>query len=86
MQPQHIAAQLWTVRSLLGDASGLASASRAIRRIGYRAVQLAGLGQISPQDVRRVLDDAGMKACSAHEDADEILERPGRVAEKLHIY
>jgi len=86
VQPENIAAQLWTVRALLGDARGLAAASRAIRRIGYRAVQLAGLGPIPPQDVRRVLDDTGLKACSAHEDADEILERPGQVAAKLRIY
>ncbi len=86
VRQENIAAQLWTVRSLLGDARGLAAASRAVRRIGYRAVQLAGLGSISPQDVRRVLDDAGLKACSAHEDADEILLQPGRVAEKLRIY
>jgi sugar phosphate isomerase/epimerase len=82
----NIAVQLWTVRSLLGDARGLASALRAIRRIGYHAVQLAGLGPIPPADVRRVLDDAGLKACSAHEDADELLADPGRVAERLHVY
>lgn len=86
VQLQNVAAQPWTVRSLLGDARGLAAASRAIRRIGYRAVQLAGLGSIPPRDVRRVLDDAGLKAFSAHEDADEILEQPGQLAEKLRIY
>lgn len=86
VRQEEIAVQLWTVRSLLGNARGLAAASRAIRRIGYRAVQLSGLGSISPRDVRKILDDAGLKACSAHEDADEILRQPGQVAERLRIY
>jgi sugar phosphate isomerase/epimerase len=86
VRQENIAAQLWTVRSLLGNARGLAETLRAVRRIGYRAVQLAGLGTISPQDVRRALDDAGLKACSAHEDGDEILERPRQVAERVHLY
>jgi len=64
-----IAAQLWTVRSLLGDVRGLAAALGEIRKIGYRAVQLASLGPIPPQEVRRVLEDTAVQACSAHEAA-----------------
>ena len=49
-------------------------------------MRLSGLGPIPPQGVRRVLEDTAVEACSAHEDADELLADPGRVAEKLHVY
>jgi sugar phosphate isomerase/epimerase len=84
--PKTIAAQLWTVRSLLGDGRGFVSTLQAIRRIGYRAVEIAGLGSIPPMVVRGVLDDLGITVCSAHERADELLEHPGRIAQKLQIY
>jgi sugar phosphate isomerase/epimerase len=80
-----VAAQLWTVRSLLGDARGLADALGRIRGIGYPAVQLAGLGHIAPSEIRRSRNGAGVQACSSHEDAEEMLEHPARVAERLHV-
>ena len=45
---ENFAAQLWTVRSLCGDARGLASTLTALRSIGYNAVELAGLAAIPP--------------------------------------
>jgi sugar phosphate isomerase/epimerase len=65
---------------------GLADALGAARRIGFRHVQLAGHGELPPAEIRKVLDDTGVAACSSHEDSREILESPGRVAERLHLY
>ncbi|HTP59388.1 MAG TPA: sugar phosphate isomerase/epimerase [Spirochaetia bacterium] len=79
-----IAAQLWTVRGLLGDEKSLASALARVRSIGYDAVELIGLGAIPHHSVRRILDDSGLVACSAHADSQLILSDPGAVATMLH--
>lgn len=79
----NIAAQLWTVRSRCQDAQGLASTLAALRSIGYRAVELAGLPAIPPEDVRRLVQDAGLASCSAHADSEQILEDPGAVVRTM---
>jgi sugar phosphate isomerase/epimerase len=79
-----IAAQLWTVRHLCGDAKGLASTLSRLKAIGYDAVELVALGAIPPDSVRRILDDCGITACSAHADSQLILSDPGAVAAMLH--
>jgi sugar phosphate isomerase/epimerase len=79
-----IAAQLWTVRSLCGDAKGFASTLTALKSIGYDAVELAGLANIPADAVRRTLDEAGITVCSAHADSQQLLEDPGAVIETLH--
>ncbi|MGA2615220.1 MAG: sugar phosphate isomerase/epimerase [Spirochaetia bacterium] len=80
---ETIAFQLWTVRSLCGDAPNFASTLAAIRSIGYRAVELAGVSAISPADVRRVLDDTGVRSCCVHADSEQILRDPGAVVAML---
>ncbi len=61
-----IGLQLYTVRSLLkNDFEGtLAKVAEA----GYREVELAGLFDRSPQDVRKILDKNGLTVPSSHVD------------------
>ncbi len=80
---ENIAAQLWTVRSLCGDARGLASTLATLRSIGYSAVELAGVAAIPPAEVRRILSDAGVTSCCVHADSEQILSDPGAVVETL---
>ncbi|HVO39900.1 MAG TPA: TIM barrel protein [Spirochaetia bacterium] len=79
----NVAAQLWTVRSRCQDAAALASTLAALRSIGYRAVELAGLGGIPTDDVRSIVEGAGMTSCSAHADSEQILEDPGAVVRTM---
>jgi sugar phosphate isomerase/epimerase len=61
-----IAAQLYTVRDQLQDPSRLGGVLGRLREIGYRAVEVAGLG---PNTVRRFgeeLTRSGLVACAAH--------------------
>ena len=43
-----LAAQLYTVRDFAQTAAGLAESLKKIRAIGYRAVQVSGIGLIPP--------------------------------------
>ena len=59
-----IALQLYTVRSL--TAEDMPGTLRRLAEMGYRAVELAGFGNSDPEQVRRTLDDLGMRAISIH--------------------
>ena len=39
---------------------------KALAAMGYKGVELAGLGKMSAAEFRKVVDDLGMVACSAH--------------------
>ncbi|MDD6799700.1 MAG: sugar phosphate isomerase/epimerase [Firmicutes bacterium] len=49
-----------------------AGTMKKIREIGYEYVELAGLYGHSVEEVKKALDDAGLKAISAHVGLDEI--------------
>ena len=61
-----IAAQLYTVRDKLQDPSKLVAALRQIRGIGYRAVEVAGLGPKTIDRFAAELKNSGLVACAAH--------------------
>ena len=86
-----IACQLYTLRNLVQR--DFAAAAREVAKIGYRAVELAGFGNLErPSQVREVLDDLGLVVAGSHTtiellerdldavlDANEILDSPAVV-------
>ncbi len=59
-----IALQLYTVRDVMNkDYEG---ALKQVADIGYKHVEMAGLGKNSPEQVRAMLDKLGLKAISSH--------------------
>lgn len=79
MNIDQVALQLYTLRDALQTPPDVATTLRRVREIGYRAVQVSGLGPIEPGELRRVLDGEGFTLCATHESADEILDAPERV-------
>jgi sugar phosphate isomerase/epimerase len=68
-----IAAQLYTVRDL--TQRNFAEAIKGVAEIGYRAVELAGYGNLpSAAEARKVLNDHGMAVVGSHTNL-EALER-----------
>ena len=66
--------QLYTVReSMAKDVPGTL---RAIAGIGYREVEFAGYCGHSPKQVRRMLEDLGLKSPSSHVNAVTLREDP----------
>lgn len=77
-----IAAQLYTVRDQLQDPSHLARVLGHVREIGYRAVEVAGLG---PKTIGRFgseLKRADLVACAAHVPLDRLQKDLDGVAEQ----
>ncbi len=66
MRHDQIALQLYTVRRLAAD--DLAGTLQAVAAAGYRAVEIAGIGDASHHRLPALLADAGLTAISAHRD------------------
>jgi sugar phosphate isomerase/epimerase len=80
----QIAAQLYTVRDHCKTTKDLAVTMQRLRKIGYPAVQLSGIGaDITPAEARQAADDAGVIICATHESGDLIRQRPLEVVEHL---
>jgi sugar phosphate isomerase/epimerase len=61
---KRVALALYTVRDAF--AADSQSTLKAVRDIGYGAVEFAGLGRWKEEDVRAQLDDLGLRGLSAH--------------------
>lgn len=68
----RIGIQLYTLRRLMpeGDRRAVRSMLRWLGRVGYTEVELAGYYGFSPAQLRRWLDDAGLRAASGHDALD----------------
>jgi sugar phosphate isomerase/epimerase len=81
MRHDQIALQLYTVRRLAAD--DLAGTLRAVAAAGYRAVELAGLPEIDPDELARLLDEAGLRVMASHEGIEGLREDASAVADRL---
>ncbi len=61
-----LAAQLYTVRQFIQTDSDFAASMKKIRAIGYRSVQISGIGPIPDAQVKSILDDNGLTVCITH--------------------
>jgi sugar phosphate isomerase/epimerase len=68
-----IAAQLYTVRDQLQDPSRVGEVLRRLRDIGYRAVEVAGLGPGARERFGAELAGAEMLACAAHVSLERLV-------------
>jgi sugar phosphate isomerase/epimerase len=68
-----VAAQLYTVRQFCQTAADLAASLKKIRAIGYRAVQVSGIGLIPDAEVKKLVDDQGLTICNTHVRPSEAL-------------
>jgi len=64
MRKDQISLQLYTVRE--HTANDMPGTLRRLAEIGYNAVEPAGFGGLAPQELRRVMDDLGLRASGAH--------------------
>lgn len=69
-----LAAQLYTVRQFCQTAPELAASLEKIRAIGYRAVQVSGIGATIPDaEVKQLTDANGLTICITHVRPSEAL-------------
>ena len=68
-----IGVQLYTLRSLLDDPARLGGVLGRLREIGYRTVEVAGLGPRTVDRFAEELRRADLKACAAHVSLERLL-------------
>lgn len=83
MKLDQVALQLYTLRDTLKTPREVATTLGRVREVGYRAVQVSGLGPIEAGELHTILDGEGLTLCATHESAEEILDAPERVVERL---
>ena len=73
MTQPRLAAQLYTVRQHIQTAQAFAASMERIRVMGYRAVQVSGIGPIPDAEVKSIVDDVGLVICNTHVRPTEAL-------------
>lgn len=82
MRRDQISLQLYTVRE--ETARDMPGTLRRISEIGYPAVEFAGFGALSAEDLRNTLDDLGLRASGAHIPFDSWETDLGAVITDMH--
>ncbi len=82
MRQDQISLQLYTVRE--ETARDMPGTLRRISEIGYPAVEFAGYGDLSPQDLKTIIDDLGISASGAHVPFDSWATDPDAVIIDMH--
>jgi len=67
-----IAAQLYTVRDSMSTPEEIASSLKKVAKAGYRAVEMAGLGPLTAQQWKDLLDKNGLTVCASHTGMDRL--------------
>lgn len=77
-----IALQLYTVRE--DCARDFVGTLRQVAAVGYKAVELAGTYDLSAQELKKVLDDLGIKVISSHIPMTDLEQHLSRVFDDNH--
>lgn len=84
MKLSQVAAQLYTVRNVCGDAASFAATAKKIRAIGYTAVQISGVAAMPETELVAICRGEGLTICATHEPGKKILEDADAVIGRLH--
>ncbi len=85
MRRKQIAAQLYTLRDFLKTPEDIATSLKKVKKMGFDAVQVSGLGPIDTAELRKILDGEGLTCCATHESGQMIFDEPEKVVEKLNL-
>ncbi|HDN97976.1 MAG TPA: sugar phosphate isomerase/epimerase [bacterium] len=77
--------QLYTLREFCKTPKDIEETFKKIRKMGYKTVQISGIGEIDTKELKKLLDDNGLYACSTHTPYDRIVNEIDRVIEKHKI-
>lgn len=82
MSETVIGAQLYTLREFLKTPPEIAETMKKVAKMGYRAVQLSGLGKIDLKELRNITDGEGLEVAATHIGFDEMRDETQRVVDE----
>jgi sugar phosphate isomerase/epimerase len=86
MPQSQIACQLYTLRQYTKTAEDIARTFQRVKKIGYDAVQVSGMGSIDPKELAKILHNEGLVCCATHRPLDELRNEPEKVAENHALW
>ncbi|MBW8001006.1 MAG: sugar phosphate isomerase/epimerase [Planctomycetes bacterium] len=84
MNVNQVALQIFTIREHLQSADDFAKAMQKIRDIGYEAVETCHLDCANANEIKKVLDDVGLKCCGNHFSSGTVIENTQQVIDDLN--
>lgn len=82
----EIGAQLYTIRNYCQNEKTLARSLEKVAQIGYKTVQVSGVGPIAPKTIRKLCDDNGLKIVLTHNPEKRFLFELDSLIEEHQIY
>ena len=82
----QIGAQLYTLRMYAQNERDLGRTLEKVSEIGYRTVQISGVGPVAPQRIKALCDDNGLQIVLTHCADDDFLERIDALIERHLLY
>ncbi len=70
---KRIGAQLFTIRDFCQTLDGIDKSMEKVSRIGYKTVQLSGIGDFSADDVKKILDKYSLEAVCTHRSPEKYM-------------
>lgn len=81
-----VAAQLYTVRDHLKTPADMRRTFKRLRKIGYEAAQISGVGPIDPADLRILMLDCGIEPIGVHVALANFREDIAKVIADSHAW
>lgn len=78
--------QLYTLRDFMQTPKDMAATLKKVASMGYRQVQISGIGPVDAMDFKRMLDDAGLIATGHHCGLSDLRGDLIDLVDKLHIW
>lgn len=81
----ELGAQLYTLRDFIQNERDIGHTLQKVAEIGYKTVQVSGMGPIDPKKLREMCDNLGLRIVLTHTPQDRILYDTERVIEEHQI-
>lgn len=80
-----LGAQLYTLRDYLQSPKDISRSLSRVAKMGYKTLQVSGLGKIDPLELRKICDSEGLSIVITHSDMNRILNDTDRLIEEHEI-
>lgn len=81
-----LGAQLYTVREYMKTEKDFSETIKKISDIGYKYVQVSGVGDVSPQAIKTITQDNGIKVILTHTSPARIKSETEKVIEEHSLF
>jgi sugar phosphate isomerase/epimerase len=85
MAKSSIGLQMYTLRNFCKTPEYISETLKKVGKMGYEVVQLSGMAPMDPKELKKILDDNGLHACSTHTGYTKIVENTDEVIEEHKI-